>query len=231
MKKTLIIIYFTLLLTPFLSAQKNETITVNAGMRVQDCITNVERYRYPDFTRGNVFYKNGAFSGANLNYNFLNAEMEFLQTRDTLSIANPAEIEFITIANDTFFYDNGYLELIRNGQVKVAVKRYFKMNDVKKKDSYGNSGSLAATTAYSSLHTSGAYYKLMVNRDMVFEKISEYCLAVSNEIFVPFNKKQVMKLYPKKKETIQDYLNSNKIDFHSKDDLLRFADYLSAFYD
>ena len=224
MKRTLIILSLILCLKPFLPAQKNESITVSAGMRLKDCITLSDIYRYPDFINGKVIYKNDAFSKAKLNYNYLNGEIEFLQKKDTLSIANPKEIQFVSIASDTFYYDNGYLEMIRSGPVKVFVKRHFKQNEIQKKDSYGNSGSLAATTAFSSLHTGGNYYKLIINRDMVFEKISEYYLTVSKERFVPFNKKEIMKLFPQKKVVIQDYLKSNKVDFYSKDDLLKLAD-------
>ena len=161
--------------------------------------------------------------------NFLNREMEYRHSGDTLAIANVEDIRCIVIAKDTFFFNQGYLELLRSNHIKVALKQYLKVNEVQKKDSYGNSGSLGATDAYSSYQSGGITYKLVVNRDMVFEKILEYYLSVSNDKFVPFTRKQIIKLFPQKKETIQDYLKLNKTKFDSKEDLMKLTDYLSTF--
>ncbi len=226
LKISFFIISLMLFLATGLLAQKSKPITVAAGLKVEDCIPFQERYRYPVFTSGKVYFQSTAYSASTLNLNFLSREIEFLHSGDTLSIANPEDIKLITIGTDTFYYDNGYMELLSGNQLKVAVKQYFKINEIQKKDSYGNSGSLGATDAYSTYQSGGLTYKLVLNRDMVFEKISEYYLAVSKERFVPFNKKQILKLFPLKKDAIQDFLKSNKVDFASKEDLIRFAEYL-----
>jgi hypothetical protein len=209
-----------------LSAQKNEVITVRAGTRVQDYFPFQERYRFPKFMDGKVFFRNGAFAATKLNYNFLLGEMEYIQSRDTLSIDNEKDIRLIAIAKDTFFYDKGYLELIFNGKVKVATKQYITAKEVVKRDSYGVSGSNSATSSYGSIQAYGKYYKLVSNQDRVFEKISTFYLATNSGGFVPFSKKKVFQLFPQKEDAIQDYLQSTKVDFDSRDDLLRFADFL-----
>ena len=227
MKKLVIIISSILFLTAYLSAQKTESYTVLAGTRVQDCIPLQARYRYATFTDGTVFFKNGATAATKLNYNLLPGEMEYLQLKDTLSIANVTDIRFITIAGDTFYYDKGYLELIYSKNIKVALKQNIKLVEVIKKDSYGSAGSNSATDSYSSLQTTGQTYKLVINQDRIFQKITEFYLATPASGFVLFNKKKVMQLFPEKKKTIEGYLKSNKVDFDSREDLLRFARYLN----
>lgn len=226
MKKTVIIICSFLLLTTCLSAQKSEPVTVKAGTRVEDYFPFQERYRYPEFIDGKVFFRNGAYAATKLNYNFLVGEMEYIQLKDTLSLDNAANIMLIAIAKDTFYYDKGYLELICSGRVKVALKQYIKLKEVQKKDSYGSSGSNSATDSYSTMQTAGQTYKLVINQDRVFQKISEFYLATPSSGFVPFTKKKVMQLFPKKKEAIEAYLKSNKVDFDSREELIRFAEYL-----
>jgi hypothetical protein len=226
MKKTVISICSFLLLTTCLSAQKSEPVTVKAGTRVEDYFPFQERYRYPEFIDGKVFFRNGAYAATKLNYNFLIGEMEYIQLKDTLSLDNTADIMLIAIAKDTFYYDKGYLEQIFNGQVKVALKQYIKLKEVQKKDSYGSSGSNSATDSYSTIQTAGQTYKLVINQDRVFQKMSEFYLATPSSGFVPFSKKKVMQLFPRKKDAIQDYLKSNKVDFDSKEELIRFAEYL-----
>jgi hypothetical protein len=226
MKKTVISICSFLLLTTCLSAQKSEPVTVKAGTRVEDYFPFQERYRYPEFIDGKVFFRNGAYAATKLNYNFLIGEMEYIQLKDTLSLDNTADIMLIAIAKDTFYYDKGYLEQIFNGQVKVALKQYIKLKEVQKKDSYGSSGSNSATDSYSTIQTAGQTYKLVINQDRVFQKMSEFYLATPSSGFVPFSKKKVMQLFPRKKDAIQDYLKSNKVDFDSREELIRFAEYL-----
>jgi hypothetical protein len=226
MKKSISIICYILFLTTCLSAQKKEIYTVTAGTKVQDCIPFQEMYRYPEFTDGNVFFKNGAHSGSQLNFNFLLGEMQYIQSKDTLSIANEKDISLVTVAGDTFYFDNGYVELISGGQIKVGIKQFFELRETVKKDSYGSAGSGSATDSYSTLQTPGKNYNLVINQDRIFEKTSKYYLATPTSGFVFFNKKQVMQLFPQKKDVIQNYLKSNKVDFNSKNDLLRFADFL-----
>lgn len=184
-------------------------------------------YRYPEFTDGIVFFKNGATAASKLNYNLLSGEMDYPQLKDTLSIANPTEIRFITISADTFYFEKSYLELIYRDKYSVTIRQGYKQLDAVNRDSYGASGSNSTTDSYSTLQTTGQSYKLVLNQDRIFKKILEYYLLTPSGTFVVFNKKKVMQLFPQKKKTIEGYIKSNKVDFDSREDLIRFAGYLS----
>jgi len=225
--KTIVILFCSVLFFNTLSAQKTEFFTVKAGTRVEDCIPFQERYRYPDFLDGKVYFNNGAFSEAKLNYSFLMCEMEYLHSKDTLALTNKSDIRLIVIAKDTFFYDKGYFELIFDGKIKVAQKQGITLKQVLKQDTYGYAGSNAATDSYSSLESDGRTYKLVLNQDRIFKKKSEFYLATSAGGYVHFNKKKVMQLFPNQKGKIDTYLKSNKVDFNSKQDLLWFAEFLN----
>jgi hypothetical protein len=227
MKAFGLLISSVLFLSTCLSAQKNDPFTVKAGTRVQDYFTFQEMFRYPEFIAGSVFFKNGTKITAKLNYNLLYSEMQYIQSKDTLSIANEKDIRFIVISSDTFFIEKGYLELIYSGQVKVALKQYFKLKEILKKDSYGTSGSNSATDSYSSINADGRTYKLTANQDRIFQKTSEFYLATSSGEFVLFTRKKVLQLFPQNKKAIEEYLKLNKVNFNSRDDLLRFAEYLN----
>jgi hypothetical protein len=209
-------------------AQKNEQITVKAGTSIQDNFTFQKTYRYPEFREGKVFFKNGKSGVTMLNYNFLKGEMDFIQLTDTLYISNKNDIKIITAESDTFYYDKGYLEMISGGPVKVAVKQYFKQLAVIKKDPYGISSQGSASTSNTTLPANARLYKLNANQDVVFEKILEYYLATPTSGFMLFIKKNVMLLFPQKKDDVKDYLKSNRVDFDSREDLLRLVDYLRS---
>jgi len=226
MKKTISTIFFILLIVNFISAQKKQFITVPAGSRVQDCIPFEARYSFPEFKDGKVFFRNGAFADTKLNYNFLLSNMEYIQGADTLSIANPSEILLIAFVADTFCYYDGYLEIIRNGHLKVALRQNLSLKEILKRDSYGASSSNSSTDSYKTLQTEANSYKLISNQDRVFEKTTQYFISNPSSNFVPFNKKKVFQLFPQKKEAIQEYLKTNKLDFNSKNDLMQLAGFL-----
>lgn len=226
MKKILFFASSILILNISVSAQKNEPITVKAGYKILDFFPVSIRYRYPEFATGQVLFKNGTVNTTRLNYNFLIDEMEFIQGRDTLSIIRKKDIRMVVVAQDTFYYDNGYLEQITGNPVRVGLRQRIKLKEVLKKDSYGTSSSGSATNSYSMLPTDGNFYKLTANEDMVFQKTMEYYVATSSSGFVQCKKKSVLQLFPQKADEIQKYLKTNKIDFDSREDLLKLAEYL-----
>ncbi|MFZ4548502.1 MAG: hypothetical protein ACOYN4_13745, partial [Bacteroidales bacterium] len=190
MKILISILSSILLFINIIYAQKKEFLTVPAGSRVKDYIPFQERYRFPEFMDGKVFFRNGSFADTKLNYNFLLSNMEYVQAADTLAIANPTDILLITFASSTFCYDKGYLEIIQDGSVKVAVRQSLSLKETQKRDSYGASSSNSATDSYKALQTAGNTYTLIVNQDRVFESTTEFFIAGTSGGFVPFNKKK-----------------------------------------
>jgi hypothetical protein len=218
------------IINALLSAQKFESVTVKAGMRVVDCFPFNERYRYPEFITGRIYLKSGVYSEAKLNYDLLNWEMEYIRKKDTLAIANKKDIRLIVIVQDTFFYDKGYyLEQIHGGTVKVVQKQYIKLKETQKKDSYGTSSSGSATNSYGMLPSAGNFYKLTANEDMLFQKTLEYYLSDQSGEFVQCNKKNIIHLFPQHEDEIKAYIKTNKTSFEKRDDLIRLSDFLSSF--
>ena len=229
MKKIVFLICSFLTLTGSLSAQKYDPVTVKAGMRVVDCFPFNERYRYPEFVTGRILLKRGLYSDTKLNYNFLSGEIEYIKDKDTLAIANKKDISFVAIAQDTFYYANGYyMEKIYDGSFKVVLKQYIKLKETQKQDSYGSTSAGAAMNSYGSLPANGNFYKLTANTDLMLQRTLEYYISDQSGGFVQYSKKNVMLLFPQYEDKIKAYLKSNKVNFDKRDDLIRLADYLSA---
>lgn len=229
MKKIFILICLILTLITSLSAQKDDLITVRSGSRILDYFPVQERYRYPQFAPGKVFFRNNTFSAFKMNYSYLVGEMQFIQSKDTLVVVNKKDIKYIIIEQDTFFYDKVYIELIaQKGPVMVSLNEYFKLKEVQKKDPYGTASSGSSTQSYGSLPTDGKFYKLTANEDMVFQRVRDYYVSTAASGFEPYNKKGVLKLFPQNEDEIKSYLKSNDIDFKSREDLIKLAGYIQT---
>lgn len=228
MKKVLLIICAAFLLNTCLSAQEKNLITVKAGTKILDYFPVKERYRYPDFSDGILKFKNGKVYSGRYNYNFLSGEMEFLQARDTLSVINKKDISFVLVAQDTFFFNNGYIELILGGPVEVGLMKNFRLKEIQKKGAFGTINRSSSIDTYNSMSLRDNFYQLIPNEDWVFQKTEKYYFSTSPKGFIQFNKKNVMEAFPQKEDAIKDFLKSNKIDFNSEKDLFKLADYLGS---
>lgn len=229
MKKSLSIICTSLLLFSCLSAQKYESVTVKAGTKVKDYFPYHDRYLYPQFITGKVFLKNGSSSLALLNYDILIGEIAFLKGLDTMLIERQNEIKIVAVELDTFIYNKVYYKMIHGGKLRVCTKDRIKLIEIVKQGAMGAPNRSSAGESYSSITTGGNFINLEATDDMVFRRDVEFYILTSNNEFVIFKKKNVIELYLNKKAEIEKYLKSNKVNFESQNDILRFADWLAKF--
>jgi hypothetical protein len=210
------------------SLYSQESITVKAGTKIIDYFPRAECYRYPEFITGKVLFKDGTYTEARFNYNILFGEMQFIQHRDTLSIANANRISLVILDPDTFYYDQGYLEILFNKHpVEIALKHYVKIVDIKKSGGYGTTSSTSAISSYGSISASTGYHKLQVSEDIVVREEKEYYIRAFGKGFELLRKNAVLQAFPEEEENIKQYLKEHKIDFRNEEDILDLMHFIS----
>lgn len=228
MKKTLSTICAVLFMFSCLPAQYYKTITVKAGTKIIEKFPANVRYQYPQFTDGQVYMKNGGVSPNMLNYNMLLGEIEFLQSSDTMIISKKKDMSYVTVALDTFIYRSGYLQVIYSGTIKVCLRDKIKLKEVVKIGAMGQPNRNSQVDSFNSISLEGNFQQLIPTEDYVFQRTLEFYLLTSSGELIEFRKKNVLSLYQDKETEIQKYLKSNKVNFESQQDILRFADFLSG---
>ena len=78
--------------------------------------------------------------------------------------------------------------------------------------------------------TGGNSVDLILRQDMVLQKTTDYFYSTQGNEFIRFSKKNVVNILPGKEDVIKNYLKSNKIDFDSREDLLKVADFVSKLF-
>jgi hypothetical protein len=236
MRKIVLIIFSLLSFGTAIYAQNDRTVIVRAGTRVDDYFPFDMRYRYSEFIPGILVFRTGNITGKKLNYNILTGNMDFIQGHDTLALSNSRDLRYVFV-RDTFYFDNGYIEIISGGDLQVGLKQYFKVSDVVKKGAYGTDNRSSFTQTYNSFYATGpasslttqvASHKLVPAEDIELTKVMDYFLCSASIGFVKFTEKNVIKLLPQKKSEIKTYLKLNHVKFDSRDDLLKFAGYLNT---
>ena len=208
---------------------QNKIIIVKAGTKVIDYFPPSVRYRYPSFVPGQIILKNGTAKEMKLNYSILTGEIEFIRSSDTLSIANSRkkEIKYVALP-DTFYYDRGFIEIISGGKIMLGLRHYIRFKDILKKGAYGTTSRGVSIDTYSTMASNGISYSLVPNEDLELEDTREYYIYTEDAGFTLFTRKNALHLFPGRENDIKNYIKSEKVNFNSADELIRFTNFLRS---
>ena len=227
MKRTLFVIILVVFINTWVQAQKLEPVIVKAGTNLNDYFPMSQRYLYPEFTLGKGFFQNNRIVPCLFNFNLLSGEIEFISSKDTLLIAKKQEIVSIVIAKDTFYYHEAYLQLIQGGKIKLFLKRGLKIQDIRKEGAMGSVNRSAASDSYSFLILGKRTLDLKPTEDILLQKTEEYFFSFDGVDYFPFTRKNILRVRQVKEELVKDFIKSNKIDFESREDIIRLTDYMN----
>ena len=208
---------------------QDSTIIIKAGTSFNESVSINDLYEYPQFVYGKVFFRHGDSSGGRLNYSRFLDQMQFIDFKgDTLNIAYPRTIKFIRINNDLFYYDNGYVKLIKdNNTIKLAAKQTLKVSGRNKIGAYDMASPGSAIDNYASFTIENKNYNLTPRVDITLTKKTQYYFGDKYNHFVLANKKNLLSLYSKKDGAITAYLKENKVDFNNPEDIEKLFQYLT----
>ena len=212
------------------SHAQDSTIVIKAGTSLNESVSMKDLCQYPQFVSGKVFFKSGDSTVAKLNYHKLLDEMLFIDLKgDTLSIANAAMIRLIRINNDVFYFDNGYVKLIKdtNG-IKLAAKQTLKLSGKDKIGAYGMANPTSAIDSYGQLFDQRGIYKLVHREDITLKKKTQYYFGDKYNRFVWATRKNLLQQFSKQSGTLNAYLKNNNVNLNSREDLEKLLQFLAG---
>lgn len=221
-----------------IKAQDSTTIFVEAGRSIAEVATPARMYRFPKFSLGKINFKDGSTTEGILNYNLFNEEIEFLTPQgDTLAIAKQQmlNIGHVAVGNKLYYFNTyfkqGYLEEVFDAKAGKLLKRErYALLNREKIGGYNQPSSTSAIESYGNYTNNQGVMEtnLLVKENITFKKRTVYFLGDKFNNFVPANKKNLYKVFSKKKNGIDKYLSSNEIDFNKEEDLIRVLSYLQT---
>ncbi|MEP7373240.1 MAG: hypothetical protein ABI675_07580 [Chitinophagaceae bacterium] len=225
--------FFLLLLVNDGFTQDSSRFLIKADQLVSEVLTPERIYQYPKFLQGRIFFRNQTFTEALLNYNYLSSEIEFIAPgADTMAIAmrQVLDIRKIIVNKDTFYYDKGYLQQVLQTPPGKLAKR--QMLIVAKQEQLGAFDQPTSTTKVETELLFRDYYGSTVTpgmkarEDITLVYRNEFYLGDNYYSFLPANKKNLLKIFPSRKEMIIKYLEENKVNFRNGDDLKKLLLFL-----
>jgi hypothetical protein len=210
--------------------QATKYYKIQPGEPMQSVVPATDVYAYPQFEKGAVYFKNGVINSAKLNYNFLLEEMLFIHPLgDTLTLVNPDDIKLILIEKDTFYLaDKRFVKIdTAFGNIKLANATFFAVVNKRRVGAYGTEMD-AGSDPYALL-MAPTNNRLGLVPQVVTTITVGRSLYIGNRFneFQPVNRKNVLSFYPEKEDVLKKYIQTNKVDFFKRDDVLRLIDYMS----
>jgi hypothetical protein len=221
MKKFLSAGFYLLFYSLQLAAQSTEQIIIKAGDDIATGFSPNGFFRFPAYTDGSFALKDGRKSTAKFNYNIVSGEMHFLgPNNDTLTLAQPGDIEIITIGTTPFIYNKGFIEIVGNNDLLKLGKKIVVKWETESVGAYGLSSPTASIDHFKQIITGNSYQRLTVNQNVVFNKTTSFWLIDKKNNIVQANRKNFLKLYPSDKQSsIDEYIKQNSINFNKEDQL------------
>lgn len=200
-----------------LNAQSVETIRVK-GEKAADFF-ETSQYKFPTFTRGKVYLKDGEVASARLNFDYFANAVKYIDEKgDTVLIGNAADVKYISTSTDTFFYDNMYYEWVATSfRARLAARRTLKLVQTDRVGAYGIS-SPTQNIVTQGLLLGATNYRLDANEEYVFTRETTYYISDLKGKFMEANKKNISKLFPKK--DIEQFIKGNKLNVNKEADLM-----------
>lgn len=211
-------------------AQSRKSFSVNPGKKIVEEIPITEIYKYAEFKMGEVSLKNGTAANVKLNYNSVFGEMQYIDPKnaDTLSLAEEKNIKFIAVEKDTFYFDEGWLELIGGtSTVRIAKKKLLEITNREKIGAMEVPG-FAAIETYNKFTGSGHMKDLVAKEKLTFTEHVSYYFGDRFNHYSRANRKGLLKLYGDSNEKIDKWISQNKIDLSNEEDLKKLSVYLQS---
>jgi hypothetical protein len=225
-----LLVFLAIVLNITVAAQSKKTFTVNSGQKIVEAIPVNEIYSHPEFTLGTVQLKDASEATVKLNYNSVFGEIQYIDPKngDTLSLAEEKNIRFVAIEKDTFYFDEGWLQLVAgNSTLKMARKKLLEMTNKEKLGAMEVPG-FAAIETYTKFTGSQHMRDLVAKEKITFSEHVSYYLGDRFNHFSKANKRGLLKMYSKNEKELERWLDVSKIDFSKEDDLKRLFKYLET---
>src|SRR4030095_5485575 len=213
-----------------IAAQGRKSFSVNTGKKMVEEIPITEIYKYAEFKLGEVSLRNGTAANVKLNYNSVFGEMQYIDPKngDTLSLAEEKNIKFVVVEKDTFYFDEGWLELIGGtSTVRIAKKKLLEITNRERIGAMEVPG-FAAIETYNKYTGSQHMRALVAKEKLVFTEHISYYFGDRFNHYSRANRKGLLKLYGDSNEKIDKWIRENKIDLSNEDDLKKLSVYLQS---
>ena len=186
-------------------------------------------FLFEKFEEGLVYYKDGRQFNVPLNYDIVNRQFLFLDSRDNNTEKAFAEIDMVTlikVGERLFLHDKKEIKEVLQIEPSIMVQYRAKIRERGKKAGYGGFSETSAIDNLAGIHSGGIYHKLDTDNPLTLSRVDKIYHVVQDKKKKIFSsEKTFLKIYPKHEKALKQYLKQNKTDFRSVDQVVQLCNY------
>jgi len=206
-------------------------IRVKAGEDIAQAYSPNGFYRFPQFGKATLYYKNGsANEGKLFNYNILSSNLQFIGDKgDTLELGGRENIDSVICQGTKFIFNNGFMELVNSVDSVLLLKKTTMKMETENIGAYGVPNATSSILNMRSYTTGTSVYNLTLNQDVVITDVVSWFFVDKNHEPVKANKANLLKILPaEKQEKTETWLKQNKTSFDKEADLKKLMAAISG---
>ena len=178
------------------------------------------QYVLDQFTPGTVKMKSGETSKQNLNYNIITNEMVFEEKGKFAAIANPENVDTVYIGDRKFIpLNNKFYEVLVNGTMPLLEEFTASVIEPGTSIGYGSTTESGAASSYQSLIRDGGAYGLKLPDGFKVNTKQAFFILQNGKLERVGSEKQLIKIFPDKKDAIKDLVKKNNTNFSDREDI------------
>jgi hypothetical protein len=183
-------------------------------------------YRFPAFTDGAIVMRDGMRSSQKLNFNISLNEMHFISEKgDTLSVAEPEAIRYISLQGTRFYYDKSYYQVIDSaGAIMLAFTQLLSIQQ-HRVSAYGMTEPHEGVRTYSFYSMNGKTDPIGKDEKITVTARDVYFFGDKYGHFVKVSKAFILEHFQEQQDTLKNFISTNRIRFHSYGDLIKLMQF------
>jgi hypothetical protein len=214
----------------FSSAQIMDRVTIKAGEDVTNTLLKHGLYLFHDFNIAEVKFKNGTSTKARMNFNVYMNKAQFIGDKgDTLVLNKLDLVDSILFDSATFYYQDGYKQIIDNSNgVMLVLERKISFDFIKKGAFDTPAPAGATTETIEDIYFAGGYNgekKLIADQDIIAIKKSSYFIIYDKTRKTTANLAGFQSAFAEKKKEIKDFSAANNINYKNEDDIKKIFNF------
>ncbi|MEO8819736.1 MAG: hypothetical protein ABI267_10190 [Ginsengibacter sp.] len=178
-------------------------------------------YAFDNFSPGIIKMKSGETYNQVLNYNVVTNEMIFENNGKYLAIANPENVDTVTIDQRKFIYlNNKFYEILFNSKMPFLLEYTATVKEPGTSSGYGTTSNTSSASSFKSLINQGGSYSLEVPDGYSVIPGYDYWIMKNGQLEKAGNERQLEKIFPQKKNAIKDFMKKNQTNFSKREDII-----------
>jgi hypothetical protein len=186
---------------------------------------HLAHYVFNEFTTGTVKMKSGETYSQVLNYNILTGEMVFNNDGKFLAIASPASVDTVYISDRKFVpLNDKFYEVLVSKNIPLLLEFTSTINEPGVSIGYGGTSTTTASASLKSLISTGGAYDLKLPDGFTVTPGYSYWIMKEGKLEKAGNAKQLIKIFPGKKDVIDDYVKKYHTNFSKREDIIMLVE-------